>query len=161
MIDTRAQNFPRANLVSGNGSWPDLDLRPARDPDPLIPPGLYDGRGIKGEVHHSLGGRLKFFLTLELIGGPHDGVKLQFISTLPRKGRGIAPSSKYYRAWTVANGGRRPTRRDRMSPGIFRDRQVDHVIPRHRGGDDGEDNVRGVCKPCHGSKSGREGQASR
>ncbi len=132
-----AQDFPRADLVSGNGSWPDLDLRPARDPDPLIPPGIYDARGVKGEVHHSLGGRLKFFLTLELIGGPHDGLQLRLISTLPRKGRGVSPSSKFYRSWVIANGGRRPTRRDRMSSAIFRDRlfsvRVETVTRDHLG----------------------------
>lgn len=38
---------------------------------------------------------------------------------------------------------------------------VDHVVPKVRGGDDSESNLRGICKPCHETKSAREGQASR
>jgi len=31
--------------------------------------------------------------------------------------------------------------------------EVDHVIPRSRGGDDADDNLQGLCRPCHGTKS--------
>jgi 5-methylcytosine-specific restriction protein A len=27
--------------------------------------------------------------------------------------------------------------------------EVDHILPRSLGGDDGMDNLRSVCKPCH------------
>lgn len=39
--------------------------------------------------------------------------------------------------------------------------EVDHITPRHQGGDDSEDNLRGVCGPCHARKTGQEGQAAR
>jgi 5-methylcytosine-specific restriction protein A len=39
--------------------------------------------------------------------------------------------------------------------------QVDHIKPKGEGGDDSDENLRGVCRPCHDSKSGREGQAAR
>jgi len=34
--------------------------------------------------------------------------------------------------------------------------EVDHVIPRWRGGDDSEANLAGICHPCHVKKSERE-----
>jgi 5-methylcytosine-specific restriction protein A len=39
--------------------------------------------------------------------------------------------------------------------------QVDHHRPKANGGDDNEMNLRGVCADCHGTKTGREGQAAR
>jgi 5-methylcytosine-specific restriction protein A len=38
--------------------------------------------------------------------------------------------------------------------------QVDHRIPKHRGGDDSDGNLRGVCRRCHDRKTGQEGQAA-
>ncbi len=38
---------------------------------------------------------------------------------------------------------------------------VDHVVPKAAGGTDDPANLRAICKRCHDSKSGREGQASR
>jgi 5-methylcytosine-specific restriction enzyme A len=37
--------------------------------------------------------------------------------------------------------------------------QVDHVIPLHMGGPDTEDNLQGLCDPCHLLKSAEEAQA--
>jgi hypothetical protein len=117
--------------------WPILDLRPARDPEPLIEPGEYDAAAVGARVHPSIGGRYKFFLTLEIIGGEADGVRVEFICALPNKGgRGVSPSSKYYRAWVTANGGR-PRRKDRMSPSVFKNRlfqiRVRTVVTDHQG----------------------------
>ena len=39
--------------------------------------------------------------------------------------------------------------------------QVDHIVPRFRGGDDTRGNLAGVCSACHASKTGPEGQMSR
>lgn len=33
---------------------------------------------------------------------------------------------------------------------------VDHVVPRARGGDDSEENLVGLCAPCHARKTVRE-----
>jgi len=127
---------PDGESASGVG-WPILDLRPARDPAPLIPPGEYDAGAIGARVHPSIGGRLKFFLTLEIIGGEADGVRVEFICALPSKGRGVPSSSKFYRAWVTANGGRSPGRKDRMNPSVFKNRlfqiRVRTVMKDHQG----------------------------
>jgi 5-methylcytosine-specific restriction endonuclease McrA len=39
--------------------------------------------------------------------------------------------------------------------------EVDHIKPRHLGGDDTEENLRGVCGECHGGKTAAEGHAAR
>jgi 5-methylcytosine-specific restriction protein A len=38
---------------------------------------------------------------------------------------------------------------------------VDHIKPKAQGGTDARENLRGICKRHHASKSGAEGQASR
>jgi 5-methylcytosine-specific restriction protein A len=38
---------------------------------------------------------------------------------------------------------------------------VDHIVPRAEGGTDSEENLQLLCKPCHASKSGREGARAR
>lgn len=37
--------------------------------------------------------------------------------------------------------------------------QVDHILPRHRGGDDSVSNLRPVHRACHARKSSAEGNA--
>lgn len=39
--------------------------------------------------------------------------------------------------------------------------EVDHVVPRSRGGSDHPDNLRGVCRSCHARKSSAEGHAAK
>ena len=39
--------------------------------------------------------------------------------------------------------------------------EVDHVVPRSRGGSDHPDNLRAVCKVCHLRKSSAEGHAAK
>ncbi len=38
---------------------------------------------------------------------------------------------------------------------------ADHIVPKTHGGTDDRENLRGICKRCHDTKSGREGRASR
>jgi 5-methylcytosine-specific restriction protein A len=38
---------------------------------------------------------------------------------------------------------------------------VDHIAPKVQGGTDDRENLRGICRRHHDSKSGREGRASR
>lgn len=40
-------------------------------------------------------------------------------------------------------------------------REVDHIIPRSRGGSDAINNLRAICKACHAIKSSREGNDAR
>ena len=39
--------------------------------------------------------------------------------------------------------------------------EVDHVVPVHRGGGHGDDNLAGICTPCHQRKTQAEAQAAR
>lgn len=34
--------------------------------------------------------------------------------------------------------------------------EVDHIIPKVRGGSDADDNLQGLCKPCHSEKTAKE-----
>ena len=38
--------------------------------------------------------------------------------------------------------------------------EVDHVRPASQGGTDDDSNLRAICRSCHASKTGREGQAA-
>jgi 5-methylcytosine-specific restriction protein A len=40
-------------------------------------------------------------------------------------------------------------------------RDVDHIVPRDQGGDDTRTNLQALCKPCHASKSVRDGRWGR
>lgn len=39
--------------------------------------------------------------------------------------------------------------------------KVDHITPLHLGGDDNDENLQGLCKPCHDAKTAEENRASR
>ena len=39
--------------------------------------------------------------------------------------------------------------RDRVTPA----NQVDHIVPRAKGGSDDMDNLQSLCKPCHDAKT--------
>lgn len=38
---------------------------------------------------------------------------------------------------------------------------VDHVVPKHLGGEDTMENLRGLCMPCHARKTAGEGNAAK
>jgi 5-methylcytosine-specific restriction enzyme A len=38
---------------------------------------------------------------------------------------------------------------------------VDHITPKHQGGQDEESNLQGLCSDCHQSKTAREGNAAK
>lgn len=40
-------------------------------------------------------------------------------------------------------------------------RDVDHIVPKHRGGSDEAGNLQSLCVPCHQAKTAREGQTAR
>lgn len=46
--------------------------------------------------------------------------------------------------------------RDRVTPA----NQVDHIVPRAKGGTDDMDNLQSLCKPCHDAKSKTETHTS-
>ncbi len=39
--------------------------------------------------------------------------------------------------------------------------EVDHITPKHKGGEDTDENLRGVCHRCHQKKTTAEGNAAR
>ena len=120
MIDSHDDSLPEA-VSAPDAAWPALpDLRPARDPDPLLPPGDYDAICNAADVRPTFQGRWSLFLTFQIYGSPYDGARVHFIAPLPPRQRGRFArahphSSKFYRAWIIASGGQRPSRRDRMS----------------------------------------------
>lgn len=85
------------------------------------------------EIRPTFNGRLTLFIKFEIHGGPYDGAELFFAIPLPprdRHGRSkaVAPSSKLYRAWVVASGGQKPTRRDRLTLEAFKHRLFRVVV---------------------------------
>lgn len=34
--------------------------------------------------------------------------------------------------------------------------ELDHVVPLHKGGSNDDDNLQGLCRPCHSAKSAQE-----
>jgi hypothetical protein len=125
-IENRAQSRPTRS---------EFDIRPDGDPQPLfddgaivdVVPDNYSIRQIfKGGQTLELrcqvlseGGRM--FTRTD--GGELVAVELSCYFRLPegkRDGRmQVRTASKFYRAWTLANGNRRPSRRDRMRPDVF------------------------------------------
>lgn len=47
-------------------------------------------------------------------------------------------------------------RRDRFCPCGAVATEVDHLVPKARGGTDHPSNLRGLCKPCHSAKTSGE-----
>lgn len=83
-------------------------------------------------------------------------------ASLPTERHEVGPS------WGQGRGGR-PWRRKRDAV-LLRDQftcqvcskvsdelEVDHIIPRARGGSDDMTNLRAICVPCHKVKTAREG----
>lgn len=67
-------------------------------------------------------GRQVLFLWFQICYGDFAGVELWVPFNLWKKSNKIPSGSKYWRAWSIANGGR-PKRGDRMSPRIFLQRR--------------------------------------
>ena len=104
-------------------AW-DLDLH-AGEERALIPEGRYIAQCInceKGQSHHN---SLKLFLTFTIIDGEHMGKELfmaiNLINSRTKKPfKRVPTGSKYYQSWVIANFNMRPSRKDRMSPSIFK-----------------------------------------
>jgi len=80
-------------------------------------------------------------------------------------GRPNAGERGYGQAWRVRrervlkrDGGLCvPCRQDgRLVPATM----VDHIRPKYLGGDDDDANLRAICRRCHDTKTGQEGQAA-
>lgn len=75
-------------------------------------------------------------------------------------GRGTAAERGYGPEWKKLRA--RALERDgyRCACGVLAT-QVDHVMPKHRGGSDDMNNLASKCDCCARTKTGREGQAAR
>ena len=119
-------------LLSDVAPWPELDIYAKEDAPPRLAEGTYTARVARVQVYD------KFFkvarstqtidrliLTFRIVDGPNAGTELPFYAPLPkaggRKGRLIPAKSKFWRAWTIANGAA-PRRADRMSLNVFKNR---------------------------------------
>jgi hypothetical protein len=114
--------------ASGESDWPDVDVRLGYDAPPLLPPGDYTARLRCIKKRFSHGSQPRLFFDFAIVEGDHAGAVIQFICTLPGQPKGsqrfgrVAPSSRFFRAWVIAQGGQRPSRHDRMSLDVFRHR---------------------------------------
>ncbi len=98
----------------------DLSFECHTDLPAAIPEGNYSVSFIRAE-RKFLWSRQKVFLHFlvqEL--GAFNGTRLFMACNVPTKGR-LALSSKYWRMWCLA-AGRRPTRADRLSTSVFRNK---------------------------------------
>jgi 5-methylcytosine-specific restriction enzyme A len=76
-------------------------------------------------------------------------------------GRGSVTARGYGHAWRKIRARVRERDRHTCTSCGGPASQVDHVIAKHRGGTDDEANLTSLCRRCHDTKSGREGQAAR
>jgi len=115
---------PEPASETAQGTWPTLSLGLGADPPVLVRPGAYTARAVGAAIRPSWGGVQKLRVEFVLVDGPYPGARLPFLCRLPRRlkngrwGR-VSPSSQFYRAWVVANGGP-PRRRDRLAVDVFR-----------------------------------------
>ena len=74
--------------------------------------------------------------------------------------RGSAAKRGYGRTWQrlrVMILHRDPTCKiAKLCEGRAPSTEVDHIIPRSRGGDDSPENLQGACQPCHSHKTATE-----
>ncbi|GAI89792.1 unnamed protein product, partial [marine sediment metagenome] len=89
---------------------------------PQVPAGEYRARVLTYDLfsHYRFTGDLKLHLHLKVLLGDDDPrghvVLTRFLNYYEKPGSG----SDYYKEWVKANGGILPSRRDRMSPAVFR-----------------------------------------
>jgi hypothetical protein len=104
--------------------WPEIQAQPEGDPLPLLPDGaILDIGIIRAKTRSMFKGETCVELTCQVLTGPHEGLEMPCYLRLPGgKTRLIPRGSKFYRMWTLANGGQRPGRRDRMGLAIFKGR---------------------------------------
>ena len=97
----------------------------------LIPEGKYTAKCVeakKGKVGQmttkgTSAMTLKVFLKFKIIDGDHQGKEIpMFLNVNYRR---IPFGSKFYQYWVIANDGKRPNRRDRMSLEKFKDHIFD------------------------------------
>jgi hypothetical protein len=134
-VSALADVIPPLRVIEpGDAAWPDLDVFAGEDAPPRIVAGEYTARVVHIEIFD------KFFkvgrdtkttdrliLTFRIVAGPQAGTEVPFYAPLPKSaskrnpGRYVPAKSKFWRAWTIANGAP-PKRHDRMSLNVFKNR---------------------------------------
>ncbi len=113
----------------------ELELVPKDNPFPHIPEGEYEAEYVKAEKKPYLGSENKLYVHYRIIDGKYQGTTLFVVYNF--KYTSFPRGSKYYTDWSIANGGL-PTRSDKMSPNIFKNKvllvKVRDVEPKY---DDG------------------------
>lgn len=80
-----------------------------------IPEGIYQASAIRHELSGYYGRRV-LYLWFQVVDGPHMGKRIFMHFNFPKK---MTRSSKYFKAWCVANNQFKPRRNDRLSPRTF------------------------------------------
>ena len=97
----------------------DIDLGTATEPPPRLPNGENYVVGFLRGEKGMFCGKLRIFLWFQVIEpGEHAGRQLYLCCPIPENGK-FGIGSKFVEAWRVATG-RWPTRRDRLTPKVFR-----------------------------------------
>jgi hypothetical protein len=92
------------------------------DPWPRVPNATYEAQCIGYDRKFVLGKSRKLFLNFVIIEpSEHNGKVLFQAFNIPYDMK-IRPGSKYYKTWSFVNGWKKPTRNDRMSPQIFKNK---------------------------------------
>lgn len=101
---------PEQDYDSNAAVWPEAP--PARQ---LIPPGEYIGEILKYEIfkNYRFPGKLSLHLHIRVfIEGAEPIILTRFLNYYAKP----STSTDYYTEWVTVNGGRAPSRQDRMSP---------------------------------------------
>lgn len=94
-----------------------------QDYRPLIPDGFYTAQCISYNYGFIVGGKAKkLFLHFKILSeGKFFGIEIFRAYNMPKDGK-IKLGSDYYKAYCLAYGWNKPSRRDRMSPKIFKNK---------------------------------------
>ncbi len=106
----------------------------------FIPEGMYEAVCTGAEVVelYKFGRSPKLFLHFQIYEGVYKGTPLYLPMTAPTKGGKVGIGAKLYANYVIANGGKPPGRRDRLSLKVFKHRlfrvRVRTVVPRFEDG---------------------------
>jgi hypothetical protein len=111
--DEKLKPFVKSEDYQENG-------RPLRGPEPLIPDGTYQVKYLKAELSGECFGKnqRRLFLHFEIVGGAFTGTIIKKACKHYDK---WPPMSEYYKAFTVANGGK-PRKSMRMNSDVFKNK---------------------------------------
>ena len=124
MVGTESMS-PESKIYKIDPTWEDSFLAD-ENRRILLPEHFYQVQCTSYEKGHSHRNALKLFLWFKIIDGVHMGKALFMAINLidPKTKAPYKPfpqGSKYYEQWVIANYNKKPSRRDQMSPKIFKD----------------------------------------